>query len=163
MKNIAIVALALFASCSGSNPKELTDAGYAALGRGENTAAVAHFDEALAKIGNANDASYLRAQLGRCQALAKVDPVKTKTDFLALAKSQPSRISDKDFKMVGEFLLSANTSQARLEAIDLLVAGEKMFPESTDVTAFKQRVIDDSHRTADAASLSRLRGLGYIQ
>src|SRR6185503_315197 len=61
-------------ACS-KDPKSLTDSGSAHLGKGENKAALADFEDALAKIGSDTASPlYLRAAIGKCEALARIDP-----------------------------------------------------------------------------------------
>jgi hypothetical protein len=162
---LGIVASALLGlgSCSSSDPKSMTDEGRHALGKGEYKAAVASFEGALEKIGaNADDPSFLNASLGRCEALARLDPPRARTEFVALAKAHPTKVREEDFTLVGSALLVAGTSAALSEAIDLLATGEKIYPGSAKVTAFKERVIADSKRSADPEHVRKLKSMGYM-
>jgi hypothetical protein len=160
---IVVAALLGLGSCSSSDPKSLTDDGYAALGKGENKSAAESFERALAQIGtNANDPSFLRASLGRCVALAKIDPVRARTEFIALAKAQPGKVREDDFTLVGSALLVAGSPKALLEAIDLLKTGEEFYPGSAKVKDFKERVIADSKRSQDPEAVRKLKSFGYL-
>jgi hypothetical protein len=162
-KALSFALVLALASCSGAEPKQLIDSGYAALGSGNREGAIARFDEALATIGsNTNDPNFLPAHFGRCQALAKVDPARANAAFLALAKSKPDQIRDKDFNTIGEYLLTANTPEARLEAVRLLEAGHKMFPASKDIETFQKRAAAESKRTGDIAMRRALDSIPYL-
>ena len=157
MRHLAPLILLLAAACGGSDPKALTDAGVSALGSGDAKSALASFDDALAHMP-ANDPQLLRASLGRVQALARTEPAKAKEAFLALTESQKSKINEGDFGLVVSELLRKN---ANVEAVDVMNAGVKMFPESTKMLAVKTQVLEQSKKSNDPAALQKLRGLGY--
>jgi hypothetical protein len=149
------------AACSG-NAKSLTDAGYADLGGGNYKDALGDFEKALEKIGtNTNDDSYLPAALGRAQALAHFDPKKAGADFIALATSKKGRVVEGDFSMLANELLKVGTNDARMEAIDVMVAGNTMFPESTKLKSIGDQVMKAAQQANDPASVKRLNSMGY--
>jgi hypothetical protein len=164
--SILVLGTALFlvlatSACSG-DAKSSTDAGYADLGSGDDKAALAHFDEALGKIGaDTHDADYLRAALGRCQALAHVDPKKATTEFIALAGTQKGHIVEGDFSLIANELLRVDTNESRMAAIDVMVAGNTMFPESTKLKKIGDAVMASAERAHDPESIKRCSSMGY--
>jgi hypothetical protein len=163
MRTTPLAALLLigFAACSGS-PKSLTEDGYTALGSGDNKAALADFEKALDKIGTDTKLpEYLRAALGRCQALTRIDPKKAATDFIALATAQKGKIVEGDFTLIADGLIKANTSESRLQAIEVMKAGTKLFPESTKLKQIGNQILAAAEKANDPASLKELSGLGY--
>lgn len=156
-------------ACSG-NPKSLTDAGNAALGSGDYKAALADFEGALDKLGSkalekrADDPDarlYLKAAIGRCQALAHVDPKKATQEFVALAKARPQDVKESDFSLIASELLRTNTNESRMQAIDLMVSGNQMFPESTKLKAIGDAVLASATKANDPESIKRVNSMGY--
>jgi hypothetical protein len=163
MRTISLTALLLIglAACSG-DAKSLTEDGNAALGSGDNKAALADFEKALDKIGTDTKSSqYLQASLGRCKALAHVDPNKAATEFIALAKAEKGRILEGDVSLIAYELLRAGTNDSRMRAIDVMVAGNELFPESTKLKGIGNEVMAAAERAKDPESIKRLNGLGY--
>lgn len=159
LRHLALaLPLLLAASCS-DDPKALTKDGFNAINSGDAKGAVTAFDKALAKM-DATNPDYLRAAVGRCQALARTDSAKAKTEFLALAKAQTSKIQDQDFHVVVSEFVNAGKF---LDGIDVMEAGIKMFPESTKMAEIKTAVVAASTKEGDPKVLSKLKGLGYIQ
>jgi len=158
---IACLLLTALASCS-ADPKSLTDAGYANLGKGQNEAALSEFEQALAEIGSdTTDPNWLRAAIGSCQARAHVDAKRAKEEFLALARTQPGRIVEGDFSLMANEFLRVDTTESRMEAIKLMEAGKMMFPESPKLHAIGNAVYTSASRAKDDAVLKELSGLGY--
>jgi hypothetical protein len=157
MRNaVSIVCLLALLGC-GSNPKELTDKGAAALGSGDARTALECFDGALKAMG-ANDPDFLRASMGHCEALARLDPKRARDEFLSLARSQPGRLREQDYSLIADELVKTH---ATAEAIDVMDAGVKAFPESPQMQILKQRVVEASKKSKDPAALGKLKGLGY--
>lgn len=147
-----LLALSL-AACGDSDPKE---AGYKAIQSGEWAKAAASFDKALA---NLEPGSEERAELAvaRCQALAHTAPEQAKTEFLALAGS--TQLEPKDFTIVVTDLVS---EKQFVPAIDILDVGIKSFPEHPKMTLLKDKVVEESKKSADPAALEKLKGMGYL-
>ncbi len=163
MRTTSLAALLLIglSACSGS-PKSLTEDGYTALGSGDNKAALADFEKALDKIGaDTKCPDYLPAALGRCKALAHIDPKRAATDFIALAKAQKGHIVEGDVSLIAYELLHVDTNESRMRAIDVMVAGNTMFPESTKLKGIGNEVMTSAERAHDPESVKRLSGLGY--
>jgi hypothetical protein len=149
----------LLASCSSSDPKSMSDAGYAALNKGDAKSALSSFDEALKELGtNTSDPVYLKAALGRCQALAKMGDKRTKDEFLALARARPTQVQVGDFSIVASELCNKHE---HMVAIDILEAGKKMFPESPKIHELAKVVVASAKNAGDEAALNKLKGLGY--
>jgi hypothetical protein len=147
----------LISSCGASDSKALTDAGLAALNSGDAKSAESSFDRALEHM-DASHPDYLRASLGRCQALAHRDPNRAKEDFLALAAAQSSRVREPEFTAVATELVRSN---AITQAVAVAEAGMKAFPESPSMKHLVDLVGDAAKKSRDPAALQKLKGLGY--
>jgi hypothetical protein len=147
----------LITSCGSSDPKVLTDSGSAALNSGDAAKAVSEFDEALGHM-DASHPDYLRASVGRCQALAKLDPNRAKEDFLALASAQPGKVHEPDFAAVATELVKRNSIT---QAVAVAEAGMQMFPESPAMKSLLDQIGDAAKKAKDPEALKRLKGLGY--
>ena len=158
-RSALLLSLVLVASaCSPADPKALTDQGHSALGAGDAEKAQASFDDALAQIDPSHP-EWLRASLGRCQALARHDPTAAREAFLGLARSHPARVTVQDFSIVvGELVQAGAVS----EAIDVMDAGIKLYPESPVMQVIKEKVIAASTRSQDPGVSDKLKGLGYV-
>lgn len=129
-----------------------------ALGSGDAKGALAAFDKALAQM-DATNPDYLRASVGRCQALVHIDGTKAREEFIALAKAQPGRIVELDFHVVvSEFV---NTRQF-LDAVEVMNSGMKLFPGSKKMQEILDAVRAASTRAEDPSSMKRLKDLGYL-
>ncbi len=147
----------LISSCGSSDPKALTDSGSAALNSGDAAKAVSEFDKALGHM-DASHADYLRASVGRCQALARIDANRAKEDFLALARAQPSKVREPDFATVATELVKANSI---VQAVAVAEGGMKMFPDSPSMKSLRDQIGDAAKKAKDPEALKRLKGLGY--
>jgi len=159
LRTLAFVLPLFVAAACSDDPKSLTNDGLAALNSGNAKGAVTAFEKALVKM-DASNPDYLRAAVGRCQALARIDGKKAKDQFLALAKAQSGRVLDQDFHIVvSEFV---NSGQF-LDGIDVMQAGIVLFPSSKKMVEIKDAVVAASKKAGDPAVLSKLKGLGYIE
>jgi hypothetical protein len=151
--SLLLALLLPLGACGGASgdPKE---AGYQALQSGDYAAAAADFEKALA-ARSPSDADYVEVAVVHCQALAHVDPAKTKTTFLALG----DQVTDKDYSSVVVELVDVKEFQV---AIDILEAGVTRFPESPKMELIKDKVVKASLETGDPALLAKLKGLGYL-
>jgi len=148
-------------SCGGSSdPASQVNAGYGALNAGNPTDAVARFDAAIEAMGgDVSHAEYLRAALGRVEALAAVDPGAARNGLLALASELPGAIGDADYNRIGGLLASGGHFDA---AIDVMDAGMKAFPESGHLAALLDNIKEAAEGSGASGALDRLKGLGYI-
>lgn len=148
----------LFASCGESDPKVLTDAAQTSFDSGDWKSSVAGFEKALEHTDPAGP-QYIRAAVGRCRALARLEPARGKSEFLKLAESQKSRIVFQDFHlMVGEFIGRGDY----LTAIDLMEAAKAMFPDSPKFKEMADSVVKASKSAGDSRALDKLKTLGYL-
>ena len=155
---LALGAMLFAAACSQSDPKAATDKGTAALASGDNAGALEHLDTALSGMA-ATDPNYMRASMARCQALARTDPPKAKSEFLALCQAQSSRVKEQDFSTIVSELVKKD---ALTEAADVMDAGVRMFPESPLMMQAKALVIDASKKSKSSGAMDKLKGLGYV-
>jgi major membrane immunogen (membrane-anchored lipoprotein) len=147
----------VLAACGSSDPKELTDQGSAALGSGDVSTAIERFDAAL-KHMDAKHPDYVRASMGRCQALVRQNPRQAKDEFLALSRTAQGHIHEQDFSAIAGELVKTG---AVTEAVEVMDAGLKAFPESPQMQILKQKVVEASTKSKDPAALKALKGLGY--
>src|SRR5262245_10153164 len=145
----APLLLALLAACGASDPKSLTDAGTAALNSNDPKGAIASFDRALAGM-KATDPDFLRASIGRCQALARTDPERAKSDFVALAAAPPAKVQEPEFVAVASELASRGSIEP---AISVAEAGMKRYPESPAMISLRDRIGDAAKKAGDPAAL----------
>jgi hypothetical protein len=159
LAHIACLTLVIaLVSCGNTDPKALTDEGTAALGSGDAATAIKSFDAALQNL-TPQSPDYLRARMGKCQALARKDPPAAKVEFLALCKAEPGRLREQDFSTVVSELLKHD---AVVEAAEVMDAGVKMFPESPKMQVVKELVIDASKKAKSSEGMDKLKGLGYV-
>jgi predicted Zn-dependent protease len=165
MKHRLAFALATLAlvlpSCGGSSdPKALTDKGYAELGSGDYPAAVASFEEALAALGtDTGKPEWLRAKMGAIQARTRTDADRAAKEFLDLAAGNPGRITDKDYSVVGGRLGEAKKVD---QAITVLQAGMQAYPESPHLQVLLSQLGDMAKSSGSPEALDKLKGLGYV-
>ncbi len=154
---LLLCLLLLTPSCSESDPKVLTDSGTAALGSGDAATAAKSFGAALTHM-DAKHPDFLRASMGKCQALARQNPMEAKQEFLDLARKHPELIKEPDYAtIIRELVQKRGTS----EAIEVVEAGMKAFPNSMSMIAIRDEVGDELKKSQDPASMDKLKGLGY--
>jgi hypothetical protein len=151
------LALCLATSCGSSDPATLANDGSAALSAGKYPEAVKSFEGALAGM-DASSPDWMRVQLGLVQALAHTDATRGKTEFLALAKANPSKVSDRDFSMIG---LKYGEAGKLNEATEILNAGMEMHAESPQLIQLRDRLGDLAKEGGSSDALKALEGLGY--
>lgn len=157
MKKLAPIALLLLAACGGSNAKNSTSEGFAALGKGDAKVALEKFDAALDGIDSTNP-EFLRASIGRCEALAKLDGAKASKSFLDLAAKVPAEIGEDDYSLICSKLLQGGFT---LEAIDVMDAGKKRFKDSKKMQDTLTAVQAAAKKQSTPDALNKLKGLGY--
>lgn len=151
------LVLCSLAACGGSDPKALTAAGAKALNSGDPKGAIASFDRALEGM-KPNDPDFLRASIGRCQALARTEPARARTDFLELAKAHPERVREPEFVAVAMELASRGSIG---DASAIAEEGMKRFPNAAEMLALRDRIGDAAKEAGDPESLKAMKGLGY--
>ena len=154
---LPILVLCFLAACGGDDPRALTAAGTKSLNSGDPKGAIASFDRALAHM-DSSDPDFLRASIGRCQALARTEPERAQADFLALARSQPARVKEPEFVAVAMDLAKHN---AIGPATAIAEEGMKRFTDSPDMIALRDKIGDAAKAAGDPESLKKMKGLGY--
>lgn len=160
--SLALAALVLAAaSCAaGVDPKTRTDAGYSALQQKDFDVARDEFDAALEAIGDdEGHGYYLKAKLGRVEALAALDPGQANRELAALADAMPQKIDDGDYYAIGGRMIDEDKLS---EAVELLTAGMERFPDSENLPRLRDRAGKRAEEQGDAGVLDSLRGLGYV-
>lgn len=156
--SLAAGLLLLATSCGPKDPQALTTAGMTAMNGGDAKGALSSFEEALQGM-KAGDPDYMRAAVGRCQALARIDPTRGKTDFLALAKANAKDVKDQDFHVVvSEFVRQRKFT----DAIAIMHEGNQLFAGSKKMDEITKAVVAESQKAQDEAAISALKSLGYI-
>jgi len=155
---LVVAAPVILIGCGSKDPQALTNEGMSAMNGGDAKAALVAFDGALAAM-DATHPEYMRAAVGRCQALARIDPAKGAADFLALAKANPTRIKDQDFHVVvSEYVRVRKFT----DAVRMMYEGNVMFPTSEKMLKIKEAVIAESKKANDAEAIKALKGIGYL-
>jgi tetratricopeptide (TPR) repeat protein len=154
-------AVLLLAACGGArNPAELTDQGYQSLRSGDHQAALESFEQAIAAYGHDTAHSgWLRAKLGAIEALTHTDAARAKDEFLKLAAANPSRVTDKEFSLIGGLLGDAGKLD---EAIEVVKAGIDAHQESRQLEALVVKLGKMAETSGSAGQLDALKGLGYV-
>lgn len=156
MRPYLSIALLFLAACGGSDPKALTGEGYAALGKGDAKSALTKFDEALPHLDPATS-DYYRAALGRCRALAKMDPAAANKSFLEMArKLGKAVVREDDYSLICDDLIRNDGAK---EAVLVMHAGMETFDKSEKMRQILDAVKRASERSP--AAKSALEGLGY--
>ncbi len=153
---LPILGCLLALACGSSDPRALTDSGAVALNSGKAKQALADFDAALGHM-DAGHPDFLRASVGRCQALARTDATRAQTEFLALAKSS-DRVGAQDYATVALDLVQSN---AIGPAAAIAEAGMKRYPNSAEMKTLRDRVGDAAKKSNDPEAMKKLQGLGY--
>ncbi|MBI5364413.1 MAG: hypothetical protein HZA53_14630 [Planctomycetes bacterium] len=147
----------VLSACSGSDPKAMTAEGTRKLGAGDAKAALECFDDALAHL-QPQGGDFLRASMGRFQALARLEPKRAQTEFLAFHVAHPNDVKEAEFKLVVDELLRRGSVAP---ATDLIEAGQKAFPNSPLMAQLLKAAGDAAKKSGDPAAVNKLKGLGY--
>ncbi len=150
------LTLSLTACGGGGGPTALTDDGYAALGKGDSSTALSKFEDALETLPE-TDANYMRAKMGQIQALISSDAEKAKSEFLALAQSK--ELGAREYRTVGAKMTGEKAFE---EAVAVLDAGFKKFPDDATLEQMIQTVAEEAKKAGATDALNSLSGLGYI-
>jgi hypothetical protein len=161
VRSIALASLLAHAACgANATPAEEVAEGYRALGSEDHAQALASFESALERIGaDAAHPEFLAAKLGSIEAWTAINPERAKDEFLELARSQPSRVTDRDFSLVGSRLGEAGGFE---QAIDVVSAGIEAHPESPHLIALRDKLGDQATAAGSEGALETLRGIGYL-
>lgn len=160
MKRLLVpLGLILLSACGSSDPRALADEGSTALNSGKYQEAAALYEQALAQIGDPSSPDWMRCKLGWIQAETRIDAARAKDEFLKLAASSPSRITDKEYSLVGGRLGEAGKLD---EAIAVLKVGMEANPESLHLQALVKELGDKARSSGSAGALDSLKGLGYV-
>lgn len=152
------LALLLLAGCGSESAKDLSDAGYQALGRSDYQAALTQFQEAL-KLTDPASAEYVALKFAEIEAWAGIDGERAKTEFLGLAAKQGDKVTPKDYVTIANRLTGAKAFDS---AIALLADGLKRYPQDEGVKKLGDRIKIEAEKAGDKNALSSLAGLGYL-
>ncbi len=155
---LALSLLLALAACGPGDPRALTNEAKATLAGGDASKAEQQFREALSGL-KPGDPDFARASIGRIQALARLDAARAKDEFLAYAQANRSSLAEEDYSLVVSELLRRDHT---LEAIEVMDAGVKAFPESPRMAAVKKEVAEQAQKAKDPAAMQKLKGLGYV-
>ncbi len=150
----------LLTACGSKDPAALYDKGSRALAEGDYTQAAEDFGTALEAIGSdASHPAYLKNKLGYVEAQAHIDAAKARDGFLELAGAMPDKITDRDYNRIAGKLGEAGHLT---EAVAVLDAGMKAYPESKHLEALLQDLGDRAKKAGAGDALESLKGLGYV-
>lgn len=158
MRHLAVLALVFAAACSSSDPKVLTAEAGQALAAGDAPAAVEKYERAIERLDK-QSAEFLRASMGRFQALARVSPTQTAREFTAFHTAYASRVQDADFQTVVDELIAKSAFPA---ATELCTLGQRSYPNSPVIAQLVQRVGKAAEKFGDKDSATKLKGIGYV-
>ncbi len=163
MRYLPAILFLFAAACGGSGSgssaeiRAKTGEGYAALGKGDAQTALSKFDAALVGLDSTNP-EFLRASLGRCEALAKTDGEAAKKAFLDLVAKVPAEIGEDDYGLVCSRLIEGGFI---VTAIEVMHEGIQRFPGSKKMATILDAVKAAAARASDPAALKALDSLGY--
>jgi len=157
MRHLLPIALLFLAACGGSDPKSLSSEGFAALGKGDAKGALTKFDAALDGLESTHP-EYLRASLGRCEALARTDGAGAKAAFLGLAQKLPAKVGEDDYSLVCSALIQGGFT---VEAVEVMDAGNQRFKGSKKMKETLDAVMAAAKREKTPDALKKLESLGY--
>jgi hypothetical protein len=157
MRPLLLSALVLLAACGGSDPRALSSEGHALLGKGDAQGALTKFEAALAGIDSSNP-EYLRASIGRCEALARTDGPKARQAFLDLAAQLPAKVGEDDYSLICSRLLEGGFT---VDAVEVMDSGNKRFPGSKRMAETLIAVQAAAKRDKTPDALKKLESLGY--
>ena len=148
--------LPLFTSCGGSaDAAELNQKGSTALNSGDAKGALKSFQAALENL-EPGTPNYMKAKQGEIDALIQLGQAEqAKTAMLALE----NQVDENMYSRVASKLYAAKHNP---EAIAVLDAGLKLYPESAQLKQLMEKVIAEAQKQGDAGTLDSLKGLGYI-
>jgi hypothetical protein len=158
--SLALLALALslpLVACNGAEADPL-EAAEVALQGGDSTKAVKLLQGHVAGLDPSSE-EYREASILLCSALAEKQPEDAKDALLALASTQPQGVTPKDFKDVQSYL---QTHGHFSEAIDVMDAGLKRWPNDATMLKVKDVLIAAIQSAGDEEATAKLRGLGYM-
>jgi hypothetical protein len=158
MRTFAVFALVCLAACSSSDPKVLTAEAGQALAAGDAAGAVAKYERAIERLDK-QSVEFLRASMGRFQALARIEPTRTAREFKAFQAAQAGRVQDADFQTVIDELIAKG---AFTPATELLELGQLTFRDSPLIAQLVQKVGKAAEQAGDKDAAAKLKGIGYV-
>lgn len=157
MKAPILIALTFsFIACNDA-PVDPSEAAYTAVQDGDHKEAVACFDEALATV-EAGSAEHTELSLARCGARAHQDVKAACIEFIVLSGSLD--LGEKAYKGMVRNLFNAGDG-GLLEAVTVVDAGIKKFPDSEGLKAYLEKLKAEAAKAEGGALSEALKGLGY--
>lgn len=150
------LALLTFTACDGSAS---IDADIATLVQtGDYSAAIAAAEAQLPKVEQGSEA-HKSLVIDYASALAESDAKKARDEFLTFAKAHESLVAPTDYKYVVSQL---RTHDSFIEAIDVMDAGKKRWPEDATLDEMVAALKQDIETSGDTAAAAKMKGLGYM-
>ncbi|MHC4261530.1 MAG: hypothetical protein ACYSWX_03340 [Planctomycetota bacterium] len=161
-RSLLITALSLsLVACGGGGASvdELHTSGLDKLSAGDFEGAVTALEQAAAATDDA--AVKLDIQKDLASARVHTDAPTAAEDFMYMAGENPAEFTANDFVNFGRELHEAD---AVSEAITVVDSGLKRFgeTESPNLNALMGELVKASQASGDAASLEKLKSLGYV-
>ncbi len=153
---LALTQLALV-GCNGGGSG--ADADIAALVQtGDYSGAISAAEAQLPGVEQGSEA-HKDLILNYTAALAESDAKKARDQFLSFAKAHEGLVGPSDYKYVVSQL---RTYESFIEAIDVMDAGKKRWPEDTSLDQMVAALKQDIETSGDTAAAAKMKGLGYM-
>ena len=125
---------------------------------GKYSAAISAAETQLTTVEKGSEA-HKDLLINYAAALAESDAEKARDEFLAFAKAHEGLIAPTDYKYVVSQL---RTHDSYVEAIDVMDAGKKRWPEDETMDLMVAALKQDIESSGDAAAAAKMKGLGYM-
>lgn len=154
---LTLSLLLVLGACGSDTPADPTEAGQMAVQAGDHQAAVGHFDTALATL-SAGTPEHTEVAIARCRARAYVDSSAAREDFMQLAGA--TDLEEKAYRDMIRDLFNGG-ADGLLEAVNVVDAGLKKFPESEKLQKYLEKLKAEAAKAEGGALNNALKGLGY--
>jgi len=152
-----LIGLLFLIGCS-PDPEQLKDEAQQALSVGDFSQAGEISTRALAQVPESDKRLIWSLERIRLEALARDSQAAEALETLErLATGYPARANAPLYLAIASYLQEAGDASG---AIDILVAGDKRFPEESE--KFEAQIKELQASGLDPAEIDRLRSLGYL-
>lgn len=162
--SIAFVAALALAACGGesaSTPNELLLEGNSLAAKGDHSAALENFQEAIAALGDdTTSPMFAKLQVAKVTSQAHEDADTAVQDFLTVSAEHPEQLGKNQMAAAVTKLSESGIFTA---AFQIVKEAQKRYPGDTDIVALMERVDQDIKNNATDDQLKTLEGLGYVQ
>ncbi len=151
------LSLLSLVACGGCNTE--ADVDIAALVQtGDYSEAIAAAEARLPEVEQGSEA-HKELLINYTAALSESDAAKARDQFLSFAKAHESLVGPKDYKYLVSQL---RTYDSFMEAIDVMDAGKKRWPDDATLDEMVAALIQDIASSGDEDAATKMKGLGYM-